>query len=93
MDDLPDFLKPRRREMPPVNYPRRENAPGRESFDNPQMAKDIVVRPRCSGKNDRTAGTASSDEAPTADEKVQGNYCANLDKVVCLALVPPGRAG
>ena len=37
MDDLPDFLKPRRREIPPVTYPRRDSRPGgRESFEGIQ---------------------------------------------------------
>ena len=71
MDDLPDFLKPRRREMPPVNYPRRENVPtGRESFDNQQDGEryrrqtgDVLER-MTEQREPRVL-----DEAPTADEK------------------------
>ncbi len=74
MDDLPDFLKPRRREMPPVNYPRRENVPtGRESFDNPQDSEryrrqtgDVLER-MSEQREPRVL-----DEAPTADEKSSG---------------------
>lgn len=72
MDDLPDFLKPRRREIPPVSYPRRDTAvpTGRESFDNPD--DDVKYRRQTGDVLERMSEHREPrvlDEAPAADEQ------------------------
>ncbi|MDD4324575.1 MAG: hypothetical protein PHR37_07085, partial [Eubacteriales bacterium] len=70
---------PRRREIPPVTYPRRDTRPtGRDSFENPmdsdkyrRQTGDVLER-MSEQREPRVL-----DEAPSSDEKTSGQAAKN----------------